>query len=692
MRLAKKALTIAIPRKVYLLLTLFIIISFAGITGLSLVRDASSLKPLLDAKIETARSSLLQKINSPQRPNRSFRNLGALFSQTLTQVPEFTYLAIIDGNQKLRVEAGSRPPGLVNLDLRRATQEISNLTVHTAKIEALAEHGDLRILIGVDGNILHHRLLRSLPALLTALMVIVGIGFVIFRGLLDVQVFSSLRAVQALMDRIGAGDFRAGLSPVPGKFLTEMTDMLNSFVSQVNGHFVIMGILAKDIEAEPGPGNQQTRKRLSAHIAQLLNRFHFAEGDSIPALSAASPTAIRLPLLLITFAETLSYVFLPEHIAGIHTLQSELATNLFIATPITTTIAATLIGWAISSYWSNRTSLKSVLVVSAIMSSLGFAGAAYSASYESLMIWRALSGLALGNVFGSCQNYVSRFASEENFAESQNVFFLPLLAGGLLGFTLGGLFADVMELSEIFAVSASLALLMALLTISTLHNIPEFQIRQEPTEAPGLFPNLLTNLRFILFIALGVLPSRIVLSGFLLFLAPVYLFNLEIGALPTGWILASAVLFIILLTPVMSRLADKYGLIILAIFAGFIIFGAVAMAMTQWQNALTVISVTFAIGFGHALVLAPSLSALPRLCEQEFSVGGPAPVLKVYRLTEGFGVMAGPVIAAILADRFGYAQTIFYLGCAILISAILFGLAFVILRLQPEDAGQPPAG
>jgi len=679
-----------LQHRILLLMAFLVIFSFAGISGLTWSDDETSLRSHVAVKIDTATILLRQKILIHERQGHPDEALRELFRQTLIQVPEFAYLAVMNESQKLLIEAGVRPPGLADLTPRTNNQIAGNQDIRFIKIDTDTKGRKLFVLVGVERDTLRLRPLDHLPVLLTGLFGMIGVGYMILNSLLESCFYAPFRSILGLMGRINAGDFRVQLTPASGTLFGTLTEALNSFVTRVNGHFTVMSLLASDLEADSNPDNQQSRKRLGAHMAQLLNRFHFADGGQIPALIIGSATHTRLPLFLLAFAETLTYAFLPNYVAGFHSLETGYDIEVFMALPITAFFGASTLASALSEYWISRSTLKSVLMMGGGLCFAGYAGTALSTTYESLIIFRVVSGWGIGTVIASCQAHVTRFSAEENFSENQNAFFQPLLSGGVIGVSFGGLLANNIGFSEIFTIAAITALLTTVLTAITVDNFPNSRPSSSSNKVLEALPSLFTNFRFVLFASLAVLPSRIFLGGFLFFLIPVYLFEFDLGFMGIGWVLAAVLLVIFIMTPPMARLADKFGLTVLSIFAGLVITGAITISVIQWQNTLTVIAIAIAVGIGHALILAPSLAALPKLCASELSATTPVSILTVYRSVEGIGITLGPLAAAVLAKQVGYAQTIFYLGCASLVLAVLFGTTFAILRLRPDAAESGP--
>jgi hypothetical protein len=96
-------------------------------------------------------------------------------------------------------------------------------------------------------------------------------------------------------------------------------------------------------------------------------------------------------------------------------------------------------------------------------------------------------------------------------------------------------------------------------------------------------------------------------------------------------------------------------------------------------------------GIAHAGIRAPQIVLALRIAERDLPRVGPAPVLGGLRLFERVGSIAGLLLTALLATRFGYVQTIGIIGLSVLIGAIAFAMIELINKnetLERDGAHQ----
>lgn len=680
------------PRvRIYLLLvmTLIVVTGFAGVTLITHNADRQALASAFDQKVATASASLLKKTMALLPDGKVKENQAELFRLALIRVPEITYLAILDGRRKILVEAGNRPAGLADVDPSGARQLAGGLVLHFTPIRSVPD--GLYIVIGVRQDTPQILLLEPVVIFLAALLALVWIGVGLILALQDIYLQTPFRMCRNVMERIKAGDFRARMTTDSDGLFTALAGTFNLFICRVNGHFTIMQILSDDLEAKNSPDNLQVRKRLNAHMAQLLNRFHFADGPHLPALHARTPHDIRLPMFMFSVVEFLPYAFLPDFFARMHQPGSGPEKLLFIAIMLATSFTGAALAAATSRYWCRRFDTGTILPVCALLFSLAAFGTAHANTAISMVTWRTISGIAFGMAAASCQNYVSRFAAEKTFSSTLSGFFRPQFAGAITGLLVGGTLAGLFDPSVIFALTAGVALLTGLFIRVVLTARLTLQLAPAPEIPLPPVWLMVGNIRALTFSILAILPARIIMSGLLFYITPLYLTDLGFRFQDIGGVLALAFSIIFLLTPMMARLADDFGLTVLSIFAGLIVPGAVAIALTEWQNGLTVIAIVIASGLGQAFIIAPAMSALSKICHAAFSGGGGEHVLTAYRTLENSGIAIGPIVAALLVNQVGFSRAIFVLGMASLASALLFGSTFAIIRLQatPGDPDAP---
>ena len=114
--------------------------------------------------------------------------------------------------------------------------------------------------------------------------------------------------------------------------------------------------------------------------------------------------------------------------------------------------------------------------------------------------------------------------------------------------------------------------------------------------------------------------------------------------------------------------------------AGGLSAGVGALLVFETGDALVVLISVVTLGLAHAFNNSTQLALVPEVCRAECQRIGRSSVFAIYRLLERLGSVLGPVIAAALAERFGYQQALGLLGVCGLLSGLLFCSAFLLTR------------
>jgi DHA1 family multidrug resistance protein-like MFS transporter len=151
----------------------------------------------------------------------------------------------------------------------------------------------------------------------------------------------------------------------------------------------------------------------------------------------------------------------------------------------------------------------------------------------------------------------------------------------------------------------------------------------------------------------------------------------KIGLLFTAQILAAT-----LTKPVMGRLSDRYGRVIM-IVSGLILGGITTGAMILISNYLVIIVLIAAFGLGLATVTA-STSALVADLSRAQGRGGAMGVLSSIM---DIGQSTGPMVTGALVGAYSYRMAFGIVGTAMVLISLIFGSAMHFLARRTMNAG-----
>lgn len=428
-----------------------------------------------------------------------------------------------------------------------------------------------------------------------------------------------------------------------------------------------------------------TGARLPALEKRLAEAGRFAVGEPVRALSGAQLVGARGAAFLFVLAEELSRPFLPLYIRGFTTSGEGVHQAIQIAVPLSAFMLFMAISGPIASAWSDRIGRRRTFLLGAGLSTAGLAGTALAIGFADLVLWRSLSGVGYALTFVACQGHVLDQTTESDRTRGLSVFVGGILAADICGPAIGGILAEWIGYSGTLVAAAGVALAAGGLAIKLMEDRahPEGLQHGAMASLAGLRA-CSRNLRLVSVMLLAAVPAKMMLSGFLFYLAPLILADLGADDSEIGRMAMIYGISALCLMPVFANVCDRlrgHGFMVGtgAILAGCglvpLVFGA-----TTWSIALAIL----ALGVGQAMSIPAQTAMVTIVGRQEVAAHGPGPVLGTFRLVERMGAAAGPLIAAQLAQHHGFVDTATAFGFASVVTGVLFAALFLSIGTERE--------
>ncbi|AWU96972.1 MFS transporter (plasmid) [Azospirillum ramasamyi] len=399
-------------------------------------------------------------------------------------------------------------------------------------------------------------------------------------------------------------------------------------------------------------------------------------------LPASAVAGMRAALFLFMLAEELSRSFLPLYTRELYTPVPGLSETLMMGLPIGLFMALVAVFTPFAGAWADRFGSRRTLLLGTLPAVAGFAGTALAGSMAELLLWRSACALGYAVMFIGAQGFIARHTPAGQRARGMAQFVAAVVVAGLCGAPLGGILADLLGYRATFAASA-LQALAASFAAATLLPADRGERGRARRFRLGDVGGLLANQRFVALLLFSSVPTKLMLTGYLFYLVPVSLHAAGETPAGIGRLMMTYGLIIVLLGPWVSRLADRTGRHALFAGIGGLVGGAGALAILQDPGVPGILAGIAALGVAHALNNATQLALVPEICRAECARMGESSVFGVYRLLERGGSVAGPLLAAAVADRFGIQAALVTLGAL----GVLCGTAFcAVFLLAPAAA------
>lgn len=535
--------------------------------------------------------------------------------------------------------------------------------------------------VGVAKTFVQSELEEILYDVLTVLLVSMLVTLELLLLFVVVRISMPIRHVTQVMQRVTAGDFTRRITLRSNDEIGRFCRAFDQLVRRVNEQFYELVQEAEETKA--GQIDRTIVQRIDNLVEKVRSKFQFSEPGLERTEQSASALRVRAPLFLFMFSEELSRSFLPLYVRELYSPIDGISVDLVVGLPITLFMAVVAIMTPFAGVWADRFGPKRLFLLGTIPAMIGYLGACLAQGLTDFLVWRALSAVGYGLIFIAAQSYIGRKTDNNNRAQGMGTFVGAVAAAGICGPSIGGILADRVGYRATFLIAMFLAIIAAFVVYSMLDE----EKRNSDKPARASFNDvmaLLSDRTFFATTVFAAIPTKLLLSGFLFYLAPLYLFELGNSQSAIGRIMMVYGLVTIALTPLISRAADFKGRYSLFVALGGFVAGGGCLAILTVEDSWTVLAAIALMGFGHAAIMAPQLAAIQQIGASGRTGIGQATVVSAFRLLERLGTILGPVVAGILVTSLGYQHAVAAMGGIVLICAILYSLS-LIRPAQPYE-------
>lgn len=490
------------------------------------------------------------------------------------------------------------------------------------------------------------------------------------RFILARTVSAPIAMVMRLQSCLCAGDWTVRAPNDMEAEAGRMARHLNVLVRRMNDRWDRLCWLAAESSAA---------RRAAAILEEVGARLRFGTATAAEGLGADAASA-RLPLFLFVFAEQLSTSFNPLYAL-------ELAGGnggiMGAALPIATFVTAV----ALMTPWGGeivaRHGPRFAMLWGMVPAGLGYLGATLATDVIGFTLARMVSGAGYAVVTIACQVHLAQEAPHGRVARSLGGFTAAVMTGAVCGTAIGAVLADRLGFRITYGLSALLVLGIALLVWRRIapgggggkSRVGLWRSARAAFAEP----------RFTLLVVLAATPAKVLLGGFIFFLAPLQLQELGLSQAAIG---RNVMLYGFCMLPAIAAgawIADRTGRGEL-IIAGAGVLNGIGLMLPMWlEPALALPGAIMVTGIAQGLAAAPMLAIIPSI-----SRAGAAPssaaMLSFLRLAERVGSVIGPPVTASLLMLGGGQRTMLALGILSLVTALGYGLALLVHRVRREDA------
>lgn len=522
--------------------------------------------------------------------------------------------------------------------------------------------------LGQRVALVEHKL-REVSYDVIAVLVVAGlIALELLRFVLTFVIATPAEAMRAFLARVRGGDFSWYLPHDHLGGIGQLSARLNAIVAAVNRRHDALQALARSGKAGAAAVREQIGKRLAG--------YHFHAPGAQRTLFVAALDHIRWPFFLLIFADSLSLSFFPVYVGQFYSQDMAVAKSLVIGLPI----SVFMFTWALSmpwaGMWSDRMGHRKAFVAGAAVTTAGLVLTACAQSLYDLLLWRSLTALGYGLVFITTQSYVTNNTPVAQRTRGMAVFLSTFFAGSLSGSAIGGILADRLGYSPTILLSGLLSAGAALFVLRFLGSSADTGAAARKSLSFNDFKLLLRNKKFVAITFLAAVPAKIALTGFLYYSAPLYLKLLGNNQSTTGRVMMAYGLAIIVLSPFVAKLADRFGRLRWFITLGGYAAAAAMFIVYAFDSTAGLLASITLLGMAHAIGVSPQLALINDFCKEVVQEVGSGTATGIFRLIERLGNVLGPVIAALLISQFGFNGAFFGMAMVCLACTTCFTAMF----------------
>jgi predicted MFS family arabinose efflux permease len=649
------------------------------------------LVPELDKKAATiARDvgSQLERAVGYGIPIERLVGVEAFFSPVLKANPAVRYLALTDSQGRVLFVAGVEA-SVLEPHFRSADYDVE-ADGHRARIGSYLDFG-LPVMskgarvgeihVGMGEDWVEAQVRDIVTDIVVVLLVSLVGSFELLLFVVAFNVTGPVKMVGAVIDRARRGDFSAVVAIRSEDEVGRFGRMINAALRQADELYRSLEDYIAEVKA--AHFDKSVVEKVGDIEARVRFLFRFAGVGGPQPVRERSTSDVRLALFLFVFAEELSRSFMPLYIRELYTPIAGMPMEMVLALPIAVFMACI----AIASPWAGavteRVGCRKVFLLGLVPATLGYVMSAAPHGLVDFILWRAATAFGYAVVTMACQGYISRVTSQDRRAQGLGTFVGAVLTASVCGTAMGGVLAERIGFHWTFALSAGLAVVSGLLVYRVMDVLPPGAER-DGQAGPRDMVRLLRNWRFSVLMVFAAIPAKMALTGFLFFLAPLYLSE-QAGA-DLGDIARTMAIYpvtVALLSPLVARLADHTGWRAGLVALGGVVGGAGLLVPMVLPGVPGVAAAIFLLGVSHGLSASPQLAMVPDVCWTECRAMGQTGIFALVRLIERVGSTVGPLLAALLVPLYGQA------GAVVALGAVVLGMSAVFAVLAPAFGSGP---
>ncbi|WP_027858917.1 MFS transporter [Marinobacterium jannaschii] len=647
-------------------------------------------------------------------PLDQIRGMDQYLEETAAKYPELTYLVVTSARDKILYQGGvtegvtlgehNSQSFSTNADSALQASFVSRLQQGWSELTSLLPGSAMQaqnlflpleqqgqrvgaVQLGLDTGFIRTQLTDVFFDIAIVLIAVLLVSFEVVMVVVMFYVSGPLQQSENILKRQASGDFSVNQNYSGKGSIGNYISRLNQDSRQLQQRFrqtldqVTDG--RGDIIEHPEQLQSLRNDGISGRLQKLASNFNLLkvfrerQGNIMDA---------RIPLFVFAFAEELQKSFMPLFVAEFYEPNPWFSKDIMMGLPISVFMFVIAAATPFAGSWVDRWGHKRLFFWGLLPALAGYIGCALASSIYEIIFWRGTTAIGYAIITISCQGYIAAIVSSENRARGMAIFVGVLMTATMCGTALGGIIADRIGYQPVFMISAALAAFAGLLAWQMLSSEVDTE-RNTGGAKPGGKGSLLalaSNAQFVFIVLFCAIPAKIILTGFLYYLVPLYLVSLDASQSEIGRIMMVYSLVIIPLSPLASSLADHSGKTKELVVLGTLLSGGILISLYGEASMLSILLAVTLMGAAHSILKAPLIASAMEAAEATPNVGRTA-ALGILRTSERIGSVLGPILVAALLTFYDYGEAMTIVGSGIVITGLIMAI-YMKMAAKPEEA------
>lgn len=537
-----------------------------------------------------------------------------------------------------------------------------------------------RLHLGIDGKVIERHMGDALADVLITLFVSVVVALEVLWVMAALTISRPLRLLAELAAMGARADFTHYVGWRSRDEIGRLIDALNRLVRGISERYEATLIGRKDADL-------LRHNDAGTTVETPLGSFKFKVTTELSHVIQHSPMLVRLPVFIYFFGLELSRPFFPLYVDSLYQPVPFLTREMVIALPASIWVLAMLLATPMGGVLARHVTARGLIAFGMLPSVVGLAMTGVAHGVYDLMLWRAMTAAGMGITTMATLLYVTKTTPPDQRARGMAVLVGASVAASLGATAIGGILAERIGMRQAFFVASGLTALAMLFAWHILRDVA-VDVIEAPKNRLSVrrFLSIFLVWRAILIFIFSGASSRIVLTGLFGFLTPLYLHQQGFDKAEIGRVMMCFFLVMVVATPVVASMADRYRCHRLFLILGGAASAAGAFAFAEAGDVWGFVLALSLIGLGQALVGTTQMALVPEILKPECDKHGLSSVMAVFRLVDRLGSVAGPMLIAGLMGLYGVESTGLIIGVGLVVATVLLATSWRQASALPVQA------